>query len=74
MGRFPLGDFSGSSHTSDLKIGTPVPTQPCAYRYRVSAGTDWPSVIVLWLDEVESLICNFFLHVAVRQLPEQIRP
>ena len=32
-------DFSGSSHTSDLKIGTPVTTLPGAWRYRVSAGT-----------------------------------
>ena len=32
-------DFSGSSHTSDLKIGTPVATVPGAWRYRVSAGT-----------------------------------
>ena len=34
------GIFSGSSHTSDLKIGTPVATLPGAWRYRVSAG-DW---------------------------------
>ena len=32
-------DFSGSSHTSDLKIGTPVAPLPGAWRYRVSAGT-----------------------------------
>ena len=32
-------DFSGSSHTSDLKIGTPVATLPGAWHYRVSAGT-----------------------------------
>ena len=31
--------FTGSSHTSDLKIGTPVVTLPGAWRYRVSAGT-----------------------------------
>ena len=34
-------DFPGSSHTSDLKIGTPVATLPGAWRYRVSAGTGW---------------------------------
>ena len=28
--RFHLGDFAGSSHTSDLKIGTPVATLPGA--------------------------------------------
>ena len=41
------GDFSRSSHTSDLKIGTPVATLPGALRYRVSAGTGWPSVRIL---------------------------
>ena len=41
------GIVSGSSHTSDLKIGTPVATLPCAWRYRVSAGTGWPSVSIL---------------------------
>ena len=33
------GDFSGSSHTSDLKIGSHVATLPGAWCYRVSAGT-----------------------------------
>ena len=41
------GIFSGSSHTSDLKIGTPVATLPGAWCYRVSAGTGWPSVSIL---------------------------
>ena len=40
-------DFSGSSHTSDLKIGTPVTTLPGAWHYRVSAGTGWPGVSIL---------------------------
>ena len=40
-------DFSGSSHTSDLKIGTPVATLSGAWRYRVSAGTGRPSVSIL---------------------------
>ena len=40
-------DFSGSSHTSDLKIGTPVATLPGAWRYRVSAGTGQPGVSIL---------------------------
>ena len=40
-------DFSGSSDTSDLKIGTPVSTLPGAWRYRVSAGTGWPGVSIL---------------------------
>ena len=36
--------FSGSSHTSDSKIGTPEATLPGAWRYRVSAGTGRPGV------------------------------
>ena len=46
--------FSGSSHTSDLKIGTPVATLPGAWRYKVSAGTGRPGVSILWLGEMES--------------------
>ena len=56
-----------SSHTSDLKIGTPVATLPGAWQYRVSAGTGWSSVSILWLSEMESLICNFYLSLAERQ-------
>ena len=41
------GIFSGSSHISDLKMGTPVATLPGAWRYRVSAGTGRPGVSVL---------------------------
>ena len=57
-------DFSGSSHTSDLKTGTPVATLPGAWYCRVSAGTGRPGVSVLWLGEAESSICNFYLSVA----------
>ena len=32
-------DFSGLSHTTDLKMGTAVATLPSAWRYRVSDGT-----------------------------------
>ena len=39
--------FSGSSHTSDLKIGTPVATLPGAWCYRVSTGTGQPVVSIL---------------------------
>ena len=42
-----VGLFSGSSHTSDLEIGTPVATLPGAWRYRVSAGTGWTGVSIL---------------------------
>ena len=41
------GIFSGSSHTSDFKIGTPVATLPGAWRYRVSTGTGPPGVSIL---------------------------
>ena len=41
------GIFSGSSHTSDSKIGTPVATLPGAWRYRVSAGTGRTGVSIL---------------------------
>ena len=41
------GIFSGSSHTSELKICTPVATLPGAWRYRVSAGTGRPGVSIL---------------------------
>ena len=68
------GIFSGSSHASDSKIGTPVATLPGAWRYRVSAGTGQPGVSTLWLGEVESWIwtsISVWQHV---KLPEQIRP
>ena len=60
--------FSGSSHTSDFKIGTPVATLPGVLRYRVSAGTGPPGVSILWLGEMESWICNFYLSVAARKI------
>ena len=41
------GIFSRSSHTSDLKIGTPVATLSGAWRYRVSTGTGRPGVSIL---------------------------
>ena len=39
--------FSGSSHTSDLNIGTPVATVPGTWHYRVSAGTGRLGVSIL---------------------------
>ena len=60
--------FPGSSHTSDFKIGTPVATLPGAWCYRVSAGAGWPGVSILWLGEMESLFCNFYLSVAARKI------
>ena len=61
-------DISGLSHASDFKIGFQVATLPGAWCYRVSAGTGWPGVSILWLGEVESLICNFYLSVAARKI------
>ena len=40
-------DFSWSSHTSDLKIGTPAAALPGAWRYGVSAVTGRPGVSIL---------------------------
>ena len=45
-------DFCGSSHTSDLQIGTPVATLPGAWRYRVIAGTGWPCISLPGLGEI----------------------
>ena len=61
-------DFSGSSHTSELKIGTAVATLPGVCHYRDSAGTGRPGVGILWLGEVQSWICNFYLSVAARKI------
>ena len=61
-------NFPGSSHTSDLKIGTQVATLPGAWRYRVSDGTGWPDVSILRLGEMESWICNLYLSVAARKI------
>ena len=40
-------DFSRLSHTSVLKIGTPVATVPDAWHYRVSTGTGQLVVSIL---------------------------
>ena len=62
-------DFSGvESYQWLKKSGTPVATLPGAWRYRVSAGTGWPGVSILWLGETESLVCNFYLSVAARKI------
>ena len=39
-------NFSGSSHTSDLKIGTPVATLPGVWSYRVSPVIGRPGVSI----------------------------
>ena len=48
-------DFSWLSHTIDLETGARVATLPDA----ASAGTGWPGVSRMWLDEIENLICCF---------------
>ena len=62
--RFLRGDFSGLSHTSDFDFVPAVATLPGTRRCRVSTGTGWPGVSILWLGETESLMCNFCLSVA----------
>ena len=61
-------DFSGSSHTSGFKSGTPVATLTGAWRYKVNAGTGRPGVSILRLGEVESLVRSFYLSVAERKI------
>ena len=41
------GDIYGTSHTSDLKIGTPVAALPGAWCYRISTWTGWHGVSIL---------------------------
>ena len=58
-----------SSHTSDLKTGTPVAALPGTWQYRVSTETGRPGVRILWLGKIEeSLICNFYFGVATRKI------
>ena len=51
-----------------LKIVTLVATLPGAWGIKVGVGTGWPGVSILWLFEMESLICDFYLSVAARKL------
>ena len=44
---FPSGDFSRSSHTSDLTTGPPVATLSGAWHFSVRAGTGWSGVSIL---------------------------
>ena len=45
--RFRRGSVPRSSHTSDLKVCTPVAALPSAWRGRASAGTGRPGVSLL---------------------------
>ena len=44
------------------------PARRLAWRYRVSTGTGWPGVSILWLGKMESLVYNFYLSVAARKV------
>ena len=37
-----------SSHVRGVKIGTPAATLPGTWCYKVSTGTVWPFVSILW--------------------------
>ena len=63
-----MGILCRSSIANGLKIGTPVATLPGAWRRKVSDGTGWPIVSILWLGELESLIRKFCLSVAARKI------
>ena len=41
------GDFCGSSHTNDFKIGTPAAALPGPWCFRVCTGTGWLAVSIL---------------------------
>ena len=43
-------------------------TLPGAWHDRVSAGIGRPGVSILWLSEIESWICIFYLNVAARKI------
>ena len=62
------GIFPGRVIPVTLKFGTAVAALTGAWLYRDGAGTGWPGVSILWLSEVESLICNLYLSVAARTL------
>ena len=64
-------DFFGVESYQWLKNWHSMATLPGAWHFRVSAGTGWPGVSILWLGEVESLIFNFYLSVAACKI---VRP
>ena len=45
--------FCRSSHTTDLKTGTPVAILPGARRHRINVGTGWPCVSIRWLSKTK---------------------
>ena len=66
--------FSKLSHTSDLKIGTPVATVPGDWHYRVSSRTGWPGVSTRWLGEIKIWSATPIPVWQHAQLSQQINP
>ena len=56
--------FGTDLFAGNLKIGTPVATLQNDWRYGVIAVTGRPGVSILWLGEIQRLICKFYLSVA----------
>ena len=71
--RFLWGIFLGSGHSKALQ-DTPVAALSGAWHHRVSAGTGLPSVSILRLGEIESLIHSLYLSVAAQTIVKEIRP
>ena len=62
-------DFTGSSHTSDFKIGTPVAV-PCQAPGGIGSALGLVGPVSVYCDWVryKSLIRNFYLSVAARKV------
>ena len=57
--RLPRVFFPRASRTRDCRTGIAIAVLPDTWRYRVSAGTGWFGVSILWLGEIGSVICSF---------------
>ena len=62
---FPCGAFFRLSHTSDCNWYSSGYSARRLALYRVSAWSGWLCVSIKRLCEIASLICNFYLSVAV---------
>ena len=60
--------LSRSSHTSGLRNGTPAATLPGACHHTVGIETGRSGVNILWLGEIASLTCSFYLSLAARTI------
>ena len=60
-GSSPICDIGAPVY---IETDVPVATLPGLRHSRISAGTGWFSVSMLWLSEISSLMCNFCLSVA----------